>query len=359
MSFSTGRSIAVVLGTRPEMIKLSVLIALLGDQARVIHTGQHYDPTMTGEAASSVHRPHLQMRVGGQHRGVQIGAATAQLTQAWHDDPPAAVIVQGDTNAALAGALAANAVQVPLIHVEAGLRSHDRAMPEEHNRIVIDHLADLCCAVTSQNVANLWAEGIPDSRIVLTGNPIVEAVHLAERDHAAALRLTAPLGGGPYAVSTLHRPENVDDPDRLRRMLASLAALDLPVLLVIHPRTRQRVQQFGLGDLLAQLHVVDPLSYSAFLAVAEQASLLISDSGGIQEEASILGVRLLVLRRSTERPEALNADCALIPQPEQLPVFARSMAQLGKPAMGVTPFGDGRASARIADLTEMLAMSAP
>ncbi|GIH71012.1 non-hydrolyzing UDP-N-acetylglucosamine 2-epimerase [Sphaerimonospora thailandensis] len=355
MPSASDRSIAIVLGTRPEEIKLSVLIALLGDQARVIHTGQHYSPDLTGH-----HRPHVQLHIGGQHRGVQIGAATAQLTQAWHADPPAVVIVQGDTNAALAGALAANAVSVPLIHVEAGLRSHDRGMPEEHNRVVIDHLADLCCAATEGNVANLWAEGIPDSRIILTGNTIVEAVHLAKRDHATAQQVTAPLGDQPYVLCTLHRPENVDHPDRLRRILVSLTELDLPVVLAIHPRTRQRVHDYGLDRLLDGMHVARPLTYPAFLAVAERATLLISDSGGIQEEASILGARLLVLRRSTERPEALGKDCVLVPNPALLGEATRSMSGRPRRPSGVSsPFGDGRASARIADLAEMLATNGP
>ncbi|MBV9022412.1 MAG: UDP-N-acetylglucosamine 2-epimerase (non-hydrolyzing) [Streptomycetaceae bacterium] len=346
---------AVVLGTRPEMIKLSVLIALLGDQARVIHTGQHFDTALTRQNLWSG-SPHLQLKVGGHHRGVQIGNATTHLTRSWLSDPPAVVIVQGDTNAALSGALAANALHIPLIHVEAGLRSHDRAMPEEHNRVVIDHLADICCAATEGNIENLRAEGIPDHRIILTGNPIVEAVHLTDRDHATARDVTAPLDGRPYILCTLHRPENVDDPDRLHRVLTNLAALDLPVLLTIHPRTQQRVRQFGLSQLLTQLHVIDPLSYPAFLAVAEQATLLISDSGGIQEEATTLGVNLIVLRRATERPEALGTHCALVPQPEQLHAVAISMTRCSnEPTTTSSPFGDGRASARIADLAEMVA----
>jgi UDP-N-acetylglucosamine 2-epimerase (non-hydrolysing) len=349
------RSIAVILGTRPEMIKLSVLITLLGDQARVIHTGQHFDPALTRQNLWSG-SPHLQLKVGGHHRGVQIGDATTHLTQSWLSDPPTVVIVQGDTNAALSGALAANASRIPLIHVEAGLRSHDRTMPEEHNRVVIDHLADICCAATPGNIENLRAEGIPDHRIILTGNPIVEAVHLTDRDHATARNVTAPLNGRPYILCTLHRPENVDDPDRLHRVLTNLVALDLPVLLTIHPRTQQRVQQFGLSRLLAKLHVIDPLSYPAFLTIAEQATLLISDSGGVQEEAITLGVNLLVLRRSTERPEALGPHCALVPQPEQLHAVATSMTRRSdEPTTSSSPFGDGRASARIADLAEMVA----
>ncbi|MEO3855782.1 UDP-N-acetylglucosamine 2-epimerase (non-hydrolyzing) [Acrocarpospora sp. B8E8] len=347
------RSIAVVLGTRPEMIKLSVLITLLGDAARVIHTGQHFD----NELAFGRGQAHRRLDVGGRHRGEQIGEATSQLTRDWGADPPAVVIVQGDTNTALAGALAANAVEIPLIHVEAGLRSHDRAMPEEHNRILIDHLADVCCAATPGNVTNLWAEGIPEHRIILTGNPIVEAVHLTTRDHASAHRATASLTGPRFVLATVHRPENTDDPDRLRRLLEALGTLDLPVLLPLHPRTRQRVRQFGLGYLLERLHVTGPLTYPAFLAIAEQATLLISDSGGLQEESSVLGLPLLVIRRSTERPEALSPRCLLVPDPGHLAQHAEELITNSLTEAPVTcPFGDGRASARIADLSELIGL---
>ena len=170
------RSIAVVLGTRPEHIKLAPLIRLLGPAARVIHSGQHYDPAMTGVLPSTASPSEEEpLWIGGQHRGIQIGAATAQLADRWRHDRPSAVVVQGDTNTALAGALAANSCGVSLVHVEAGLRSGDRDMPEEHNRILIDHLSDLCCAPTSGNAANLRAEAIPGHRITITGNPVVEA----------------------------------------------------------------------------------------------------------------------------------------------------------------------------------------
>lgn len=351
MPSPANRSIAVVLGTRPEMIKLSVLITLLGDAARVIHTGQHFD----NDLAFGRGQAHRQLEVGGHHRGRQIGDATTQLTHDWISDPPTVVIVQGDTNTALAGALAANAVEIPLIHIEAGLRSHDRAMPEEHNRIIIDHLADICCAATPGNVANLWEEGIPDHRIILTGNPIVEAVHLTVRDHASALRATAPLVGQRFVLATVHRPENADHPGRLYRLLKALGALDLPVLLPLHPRTRRRIRQFGLERHLDGLYVTGPLAYPAFLAIAEQATLLISDSGGLQEEATILGKPLLIVRRSTERPEALGERRRLIPDPELLD---RNAAELitnsGTNAPSTCPFGDGRASARIADLSEFI-----
>lgn len=342
------RSIALVYGTRPEQIKLSVLGTLLGTRARLIHTGQHYDSALVHGAV----RPHLQLTVGGRPRGVQIGEATAQLTCHFTADPPRAVIVQGDTNAALAGALAANATGVPLIHVEAGLRSGDRAMPEEHNRVLIDHLADHCCAATPGNVNNLWAEGISEDRIVLTGNTIVEAVQLTPRDHAATSAAAEPLGGRPYVLATLHRPENVDTPYRLAAILTALIGLDLPVLLPLHPRTRDRIRHFGLGRLLKGLTITEPIGYPGFLALAERAVLIISDSGGVQEEAGVLHVPLIVLRRSTERPEALGDRCVLTHDPARLGRLA-AVVTAAPVSRATSPFGDGRASARIADLAAL------
>jgi UDP-N-acetylglucosamine 2-epimerase (non-hydrolysing) len=204
------RSIAVVLGTRPEQIKLSVLIRLLGPAARVIHSGQHYDPAMTGALPGTATAGEEPLWIGGQHRGIQIGAATAQLADRWRDDRPRAVIVQGDTNTALAGALAANSCAIPLVHVEAGLRSGDRDMPEEHNRILIDHLADLCCAPTKGNAANLLAGAIPGHRITVTGNPVVEVIRQVPRDHHAAASILGDLTGRDFTLATIHRPENTD-----------------------------------------------------------------------------------------------------------------------------------------------------
>lgn len=350
MSVLPDQSIALVYGTRPEQIKLSVLSTLLGGQARLIHTGQHYDPHLTGGL-----RPHLRLAVGGRPRGIQVGQATADLTTHFDQAPPRAVIVQGDTNAALAGALAANATGIPLIHVEAGLRSGDRAMPEEHNRILIDHLADYCCAATPGNAANLWNEGIDEDRVVLTGNTIIEAVHLTRRDHTTARAVLALLDEQPYALATLHRPENVDDPDQLATTLSALASLGLPVLLPLHPRTRQRIHTFGLTPLLDRFTTTKPLAYPAFLALAERSALLISDSGGIQEEASVLGTPLIVLRRSTERPEALTTGrCVLTTDLTRLATLATALTS-GTSTGAASPFGDGRASARIADLVELVA----
>jgi UDP-N-acetylglucosamine 2-epimerase (non-hydrolysing) len=341
------RSIAVVLGTRPEHIKLSVLVRLLGDAARVIHSGQHYDPAMTAVLPAAGTRDEEPLWIGGQHRGVQIGAATAQLAERWQHDRPQAVVVQGDTNTALAGALAANSCGIVLVHVEAGLRSGDRDMPEEHNRVLIDHLSDLCYAPTEGNAANLRAEAIPGCRVTVTGNPVVEAVRQTPRDHLAAAGILADLDGEDFALATIHRPENTDAPGRLAAVLAGLASTGLPVLLPLHPRTRSRIRQSGLDVNRLGIRTCDPPGYPAFLALMERARILISDSGGIQEEATIIGKPLIVFRRSTERPEALGDIVRITASPEDLPGLTAELTTTPGHRRVPTPFGDGLASHRI------------
>lgn len=353
MTLLPPRSVAVVLGTRPEHIKLSALIRLLGPAARVIHSGQHYDPAMTG-AVPDASTDHEQLHIGGRYRGEQIGAATTELARRWQHDPPAAVVVHGDTNTALAGALAANACRIPLLHVEAGLRSLDRDMPEEHNRVLIDHLSDLCCAPTSGNAARLLDEAIPAARVTVTGNPIVEAVRNTPRDHETAARILGRLAGRDFALATVHRPENVDDPARLAAVLNGLARTGLPVLLPLHPRTRNRVREFGQETALQPFIVCDPPPYPAFLALMERSRILISDSGGIQEEATIIKKPLVVLRKSTERPEAIGTFARMTASPEALPALVAELAGRNDYNGIATPYGDGKASQRICEATVTL-----
>lgn len=210
-------------------------------------------------------------------------------------------------------------------------------------------LRPLCCAPTARNVANLRAENIPADRITQTGNTIVEVLTTSWRDHSGAQRVLAELPAQAFTLATVHRPENVDDSSRLQRILCCLADLDLPVLISLHPRTRHRIHQFDLQQHLGRLQLTEPPSYPAFLALAERAALLISDSGGVQEEASVLKKPLLVLRRSTERPEVLGTFAELVPEPEQLPVRARSMIRPPRQELvdEPCPFGDTSASQRI------------
>jgi UDP-N-acetylglucosamine 2-epimerase (non-hydrolysing) len=357
------RSVAVVLGTRPEIVKLAPVIRLLGEAAFVVHTGQHYDETMTDVffRGFGLPAPDVQLRVGGLSRSAQIARALDGLDELFGRQQPDAVIVQGDTNATVAGALAANGRSIPLVHVEAGLRSFDRAMPEEHNRVVTDHLSDLLCAATPGNVGNLLAEDIPASRIVLTGNTVVEAVRSQlprPRQREAVLEQFG-VRAGRFVLATIHRPENTDDPAVLGAVLRELARCPVPVILPIHPRTRAAADAAGLSGHLSALRVTHPLDASTFLALAAECAVLVSDSGGVQEECTVLKRPLIVVRRSTERPESMthfarmaapgaSLGAALQDLLEDVEVRHAELAEVP------SPFGDERAAELIVKATRAL-----
>ena len=345
----------MILGTRPEIIKLAGVIDGLGSDALVIHTGQHYDDALSQVFLDSLGLPAPlhRLQLGAMSRAEQIGRGTAELATRLDHIGPDAVIVQGDTNSALAGALAANCTGYPLIHVEAGLRSYDRAMPEEHNRVLIDHLADLLAAPTQVAVGNLAREGIAGDHVVCCGNTVIEAVHRQLPDPVRRRALLDRLGlrAGHYVLATIHRPENTDDPSVLARILDELAALPMPVSLPLHPRTVAAADQAGLGAKLARLQVIEPMDGTDFLALTAEAAVVVSDSGGVQEEVTVLGVPLVVVRRSTERPEAL-AQFATLVRPDGIARAANAYLAAGvqlrrKLAATPSPYGDGTASETI------------
>jgi UDP-N-acetylglucosamine 2-epimerase (non-hydrolysing) len=359
------RDVAIVLGTRPEIVKLAGIVRLLGDRARVVHTGQHYDALLSDVFFEQLGlpAPSVVLEVGGSSRGAQIGEATSRLDAHFGEDRPAAVVVQGDTNSALAGGLAANAREIALVHVEAGLRSFDRAMPEEHNRVLVDQVADLCLAPTETSRSNLLAGGIADERIVVTGNTVVEAVLdlLPSPDERSVLLADHDLARGGYVLSTFHRPENVDDPAALTELLEALVALPLPVLLPVHPRLAARADAAGLTGLLDRLHTVEPLGYREFLGLFAESALAVSDSGGVQEEASVVKRPVVVVRRSTERPEVVGTFSALV---ERGPAIGAQVQEWLTDVEGLherlaalpSPYGDGTASERsVAALDTLLA----
>lgn len=349
-------SIAVVFGTRPEVVKLAPVLWALGAAARTIHTGQHYDPALADLllAELGLDPPALRLEVGGAPRGAQLGEATTLLDRVFAAERPAVVVVQGDTNSTLAAALAANARGIPLVHVEAGLRSYDRTMPEEHNRVVTDHLADLCCAPTETSRAQLAAEGITGARVVVTGNTVVDAAARMLPDETQRKALLGRFGLDPdgYVLSTFHRPENVDDETRLRVILSELSALPLPVLLPLHPRTAARLEASGT-DALGTVRVVEPLAYREFLGLARDCAFLVSDSGGVQEEASIVKRPVLVVRASTERPEVLGTFAELVSPGQSISEHGRAWVRdldglHARLATQPTPYGDGHAGERTA-----------
>jgi len=350
------RSVAVVLGTRPEIVKLAGVIKLLGDRARIVHTGQHYDSTMSGMffEEMGLPRPHVRLEVGGRTRAGQIAEALGGIEADFRARPPHIVVVQGDTNSTVAGALAGNAFEVPVVHVEAGLRSFDRRMPEEHNRVVTDHLSDLLCAATSGNVVNLVREGISGDHVVLTGNPIVEAVHAQLPPLTTRLSVLEACDLRPdgYVVATLHRPENTDDPEVLATVLTELAKLALPVVLPLHPRTEAAVHTSGLRHLLDRFVALDPQSSSGFLSLVKHAAMVITDSGGVQEECTVLQRPFIAVRRSTERAESIGSFGALVEPGELISKTANtwldSLAEVQAELSALpSPYGDGTASRRI------------
>ena len=334
---------------------------MLGTSGRLLHTCQHEDEELSGVflAAAGIRQARTLSGICGAPRHAQVGKMIEQLGTAFGTEQPAAVIVQGDTNTASAGAQAASYAGAPVIHVEAGLRSFDRAMPEEINRCVTGVLADLHCAPTARAVANLRAEGVPAAKIELTGNTIVEATLGMLPDEKAARAIAAGFGAEPdgYVLATIHRPENTDDPARLETILSELSKLGLPVLIPLHPRTRLAAARHGLTAALDRLQAIPAVDHQRFLGLARLARLLVSDSGGVQEECTILKRPLIVIRNSTERPESMESGFAHLVRP------GPAIGDLGRQLISDTqlasrlaaipcPFGDGKASERITRLAE-------
>jgi UDP-N-acetylglucosamine 2-epimerase (non-hydrolysing) len=352
----SSRHIAVIVGTRPEIVKLAPIARLLGSDGRLLHTCQHQDEELSGVffAAAGLTRARTLNGICGAPRHVQIGRMITQLGDVFGADRPAAVIVQGDTNTVSAGAQAASYAGIPVVHVEAGLRSWDRAMPEEINRCLTGVLADVHCAPTQRTVANLRAAGVPDDKIELTGNTIVEATTSMLPTEPEAEAIAAGLGAEPggYVLATIHRPENTDDPVRLAMILDELAKLGLPVLFPLHPRTRLAVARHGLSAALDRLRPMRPADHRTFLGLARLARLIVSDSCGVQEECTVLKKPVVVVRNSTERPESVEAGFAHLVRPGPLigEIGRRLIADRGiaaRLARIPCPYGDGKASERI------------
>lgn len=354
------RRIAVVLGTRPEIIKLAPLIKELGNEAYVVHTGQHYDAELSGQLFEQLglDAPQVTLRnIGGKHRWSQISTGIEALAEEFLVSRPDVVVVQGGTNSAAAGAQAASYVGIPLIHLEAGMRSDDRGMPEEINRIMIGALADVHCTATAQNARRLHDEGVPAEKVIVTGNTVIETTR-PSLSQPTTLPIELPDDG--FVLATIHRPENTDTEAALRRVLIELNEIPLPVIFVAHPRTRAAIDRFGLEDLTSEMTVTQSLTHAQFLQIAQRATIIVSDSGTVQEEVTVLKKPLIVPRRSTARPEAILAGFSrLVPPRASISLEADRLlrdpnvaARLGA---SVSPFGDGTAGRRIAAQCRKLA----
>src|SRR5215207_10012401 len=355
-----------VVGARPNFMKVAPIVEAMRRRAAdfapvVLHTGQHYDERMSdaffrdlGLAAPDVH-----LGVGSGSHAQQTAAVMQRFEPVVLEHRPDWVLVVGDVNSTLACALVCSKLGVRVAHVEAGLRSRDRSMPEEINRILTDQLADLLLTPSADADVNLIAEGIPAGRIRLVGNVMIDSLlkHLAL---AEASRVREELGveGSDYAVVTLHRPSNVDDAETLRRILSALERVGerLPIIFPAHPRTRKNLSEFGLSEALGargRVRVVEPLGYMDFLRLYSGARLVLTDSGGIQEETTALGIPCLTLRENTERPVTVELGTNRVVGTDPARIVAEAEAALAKGNQSketrVPPLWDGRTAGRILD----------
>lgn len=304
-----------VVGARPNFMKAAAVIGPAGCVAGVeqilIHTGQHYDPEMSEAHFRDLGlpRPDVNLGVGSGSQAAQTAAVMTAFEPVLAQYRPDWVVVYGDVNSTVACALVAAKMGVRVAHVEAGLRSRDRTMPEELNRIVTDQLADLLLTPSRDANDNLRREGIPAERIRFAGNVMVDTL-LRLLDRARARRAAAGMGleAGCYAFVTMHRPANVDDPAVLAEILAALddASRHFPIVFAAHPRTVARIDHFGLRGLLGRVRVVPPLGYLDSVSLTDSAAMVITDSGGLQEETTTLGVPCITVRPNTERPVTVS-----------------------------------------------------
>jgi UDP-N-acetylglucosamine 2-epimerase (non-hydrolysing) len=356
--------ITAVVGARPNFMKIAPLL----DEAarrpalrmRLVHTGQHYSAEMSDSffRELGMRDPDINLGVGGGSHTAQTSALMQRLEPEFAANRPDVLLVVGDVNSTMAASLVAAKMGIPIAHVEAGLRSFDRRMPEEINRLVTDVLSDYLFASEPSGVANLAAEGIPRERVFLVGNVMIDTL-LRFRDRAAQERVVERLGlrRREYAVATLHRPSNVDDDAQLRLLLDLLkeVAERLPVVFPAHPRTRNRLEALGLDA--GKVILTQPLGYLEFLRLTDQARLVLTDSGGIQEETTILRVPCLTLRENTERPATIEKGTNRLvgTDPAQIRKAAFEALDAPFPPAAEGPeLWDGNASGRILDVLERI-----
>ena len=352
--------IVTVIGNRPQFVKAAAVSQRVrdrGHEEHIVHTGQHYDDELSRVFFDEldIPAPDRQLGVGSASLAAQTGRMLEAIEPVLAELRPDAVLVYGDTNSTLAGALAAAQAHVAVAHVEAGMRSFDRDMPEELNRVLTDHASDILLCSTDTAVENLRREGV-EREVHLVGDVMADvalamAPRARERSEALAEHGVEP---GAYLLVTAHRAGNVDDPERLRRLVDILTALPLPAVFPVHPRTRSRLEAAGELDRLAAsegLQLTPPLGYLDLLALAADARAILTDSGGLQKEAYLLGVPCVTLRDTTEWVETLDAGWNVLVDLDR----AAALAALERPTpSGPQPelYGGGRAGERICDVLD-------
>ena len=359
-----------VVGARPNFMKIAPIVEELKNfpdiQHCLVHSGQHYDELLSGSFFADLGLPiaDVNLQTGSGSHAVQTAEIMKRVEPVLLDYKPQMVLVVGDVNSTIAAALTAVKLGIGVAHIEAGLRSFDLAMPEEVNRKLTDAISSLLLVTEQSGVENLKQEGVPAEKIFLVGNVMIDCL-LRHRELAAKSPILDQLGlrqngSGcrPYGVLTLHRPSNVDNPKTLQGILSAVSALaaDLPVFFPVHPRTRKNIESFGLRRYLEHAEIagggivaLDPLGYLDFLSLNDRARLVLTDSGGIQEETTVLGVPCLTLRENTERPATVDhgSNQVIGVDSDRILAAARSILQKPVRSFPCPPLWDGRAAPRI------------
>jgi len=359
MDTADRRLIHLVCGARPNFMKVAPLYRALAAESWVdpviVHTGQHYDANMSGSFFSDLGlpEPHVSLGVGSGSHAEQTARVMVAYEKVLQQKQPDLVVVVGDVNSTMAATLASSKLRVCVAHLEAGLRSFDRRMPEEINRLVTDVLADFLWAPSRDAVDNLLAEGISPARIVLVGNIMIDSLEML-RDSIQRRRVYTEYGqaAGCYGVVTIHRPSNVDEPAVLRELCAVLERVSrsIPLIFPVHPRTRHRLtgeSLFEKAQAEQRLFLPEPLGYIAFMNLVFNARLVVTDSGGIQEETTYLGIPCLTLRENTERPVTVMQGTNRLCMPEELPSRVNEILQAGRRPAPIIEFWDGKTAARV------------
>lgn len=355
------KQISAIVGARPNFVKMAPILEEARRRSefecRLVHTGQHYSPEMSKTFFDELGMPapDVNLEIGSGSHTAQTAGVMLRLEAEWTERRPDLALVVGDVNSTVAAALVASKLGIRVAHVEAGLRSFDRRMPEETNRLVTDILSDFLFASEPSGVANLRAEGVPQEKIFLVGNVMIDTLHKF-RDKAAKTVVLERLGltSKRYAVTTLHRPSNVDATEQLVALVNMLAELarHLPIVFPVHPRTRERMERAGL--LKPGLILTEPLGYLEFLKLTSEARLVLTDSGGIQEETTILQVPCLTMRENTERPITIEQGTNRLVGTDPQRILQAALDTLAAPPPSLPPpqFWDGKASGRILDVLE-------
>ncbi len=351
--------LSIILGTRPEIIKMSPIIRECerrGLDYFILHTGQHYSYNMDEVFFGQLElpAPKYNLDIGSGSHAQETGKMLIGIERILLREKPDIVLVEGDTNTVLAGALAASKLHVKVGHIEAGLRSYDKSMPEEINRILTDHISDYLFAPTQEAKDILLKEGISEDEIFVTGNTIVDAVYhnlkIANKRPSILEKLN--LKPKNYFLVTLHRQENVDDRERFTEILRSLEQLarqfSLPVIYPLHPRSKRRMKEFGIKADYVKL--LPPFDFLSFLQLESNAKLILTDSGGVQEESCILGVPCVTLRDSTERPETLTIGSNTLSGSNLQEILRSVESMVNRGDSWVNPFGDGKAGKIIIEI---------